>query len=142
MNFWLAKSEPYTYSFDDLLRDGKGRWDGVRNFAARNNLRAMRVGDQILFYHSNEGLAVVGIAVVSVEAYPDPTYVPAPGDRKADWSCVNIAPVRKLANPVTLATIKNTPELAEMAMLKLSRLSVSPVRAEEFELILRMSDGG
>lgn len=140
MNFWLAKSEPFVYSFDDLLRDGKGRWDGVRNFAARNNLRAMQLGDQILFYHSNEGLEIVGLAVVITESYPDPTYVPEPGERKAEWSCVDIAPVRKLANPVSLATIKKTPELAEMALLKLSRLSVSPVRQEEFELILKMSE--
>ncbi len=130
MNHWLIKSEPSTYSFDDLLRDGRTRWDGVRNFAARNNLRAMRLGDELLFYHSNEGLAVVGIAKVVAEAYDDPTYEAQPGERKAEWSCVDVAPVRKLARPVVLSAMKSDPVLSQMAFIKLGRLSVSPVTDE------------
>jgi predicted RNA-binding protein with PUA-like domain len=140
MNFWLAKSEPYVYSFQTLINDGKGRWDGVRNYTARNNLRAMKMDDIILFYHSNEGLAVVGLAKVTGEAYPDPTFEQIEGERKGDWSCVDVAPVRLLARPVTLAEIKKTPALAEMQLLKLSRLSVSAVTKAEFELILAMSE--
>jgi predicted RNA-binding protein with PUA-like domain len=140
MNFWLAKSEPYVYNFETLIEEKKGRWDGVRNYTARNNLRAMKRDDLILFYHSNEGLAVVGIAKVTAEAYPDPTFVQIEGERKGDWSCVDVAPVRHLVRPVTLAEIKKTPELAEMQLLKLSRLSVSAVTKAEFDLILAMSE--
>lgn len=140
MNYWLIKSEPFVYSFAQLQKDGKGRWDGVRNFAARNHLRAMKLGDELLFYHSNEGLAVVGIAKVVGEHYPDPTYLPEPGERKAEWSAVDVAPVRLLNRPVSLAEIKKTDELSEMALLKLGRLSVSPVSEKEFLKILEMSE--
>ena len=130
---YLVKSEPSTYSFDELCRDGKTRWDGVRNFEARNNLRAMQVGDLLLFYHSNEGKEIVGLARVSSAAYPDPT---APGE---DWSVVDVAPVAALKKPVTLAAIKAEPRLAEMALVRKSRISVVPVTASEFDLVLRLS---
>ena len=138
MNYWLVKSEPSVYGFSNLQKDGTGRWDGVRNFAARNHLRAMKLGDEVLFYHSNEGLAVVGIAKVVGEHYPDPTYLPEPGDRKAEWSAVDLAAVRLLNRPVSLAEIKRTPELSEIGLIKLSRLSVMPVSEKEFQKILEM----
>jgi predicted RNA-binding protein with PUA-like domain len=130
--FWLAKSEPFKYSFDALLKDKKTTWDGVRNFEARNNLRAMKKGEIVLFYHSNEGKEVVGIAKVAKEAYADPT---APGE---DWSVVELAPVKKLKQPVTLAAIKADKKLANMALLRRSRLSVVPVTESEFERILEL----
>jgi predicted RNA-binding protein with PUA-like domain len=130
--FWLAKSEPFKYSFDALLQDKKTTWDGVRNFEARNNLRAMKKGELVLFYHSNEGKEVVGIAKVAKEAYPDPT---SPGE---DWSVVELAPVKKLKAPVSLATIKADEKLANMALLRRSRLSVVPVSEAEFERILQL----
>lgn len=131
--FWLAKSEPSKYSFDRLLEDGRTVWDGVRNFEARNNLRAMAKGDWVLFYHSNEGKAVVGVAKVAAAAYPDPTA------KDGDWSVVDLAPHKALKDPVTLATIKADKALADMALLKRSRLSVVPVTAEEFEHILALA---
>lgn len=131
---YLVKSEPFKYSFAQLLRDGKTRWDGVRNFEARNNLRAMQPGDLLLFYHSNEGKEVVGVAQVASAAYPDPT---APPD-DADWSVVDVVPLCALQKPVTLATIKADPELAQMALLRRSRLSVVPVTATEFGYILKL----
>jgi predicted RNA-binding protein with PUA-like domain len=130
---FLVKSEPFKYSWEQLCRDGKTRWDGVRNFEARNNLRAMRVGDLLLFYHSNEGKQIVGIARVVTAAYPDPT---APGE---DWSAVDVAPVLALVEPLTLAAIKADPQLAEMALVRRSRISVVPVTAAEFALVLRHS---
>jgi predicted RNA-binding protein with PUA-like domain len=129
---FLVKSEPYKFSWADLVRDGRAVWDGVRNFEARNNLRAMRPGDLLLFYHSNEGKEVVGVAEVVKAAYPDPT---APGE---DWSVVDVAPRCALQKPVTLAAIKATPALAEMGLLRRSRLSVVPVTAAEFTRILKM----
>jgi len=129
---YLVKSEPSVYSFEQLCRDGQTRWDGVRNYEARNNLRAMRVGDRLLYYHSNEGKQIVGVARVVKAAYPDPT---APGE---DWSVVEIAPVVALNQPVTLATIKAEPRLAEMALVRKSRISVVPVTAAEFALVLRL----
>lgn len=129
---WLVKSEPYKYSFEQLQKDGKTCWDGVRNFEARNNLRAMKKGDLLLFYHSNEGKAVVGLARVHREAYPDPT---APGE---DWSAIDVAPLAAMKVPVTLATIKATPALAEMALLRRSRLSVVPVTDDEVKLVLSL----
>ena len=131
-NTWLVKSEPYKYAYEALVRDGKTTWDGVRNFEARNNLRAMKKGDLVLFYHSNEGKAVVGVAKVAKEAYADAT---APEE---DWSVVDLAPVVALKTPVTLATIKDTAALDEMALIRKSRLSVVPVTKGEFELILKM----
>jgi predicted RNA-binding protein with PUA-like domain len=124
---WLIKSEPSTYSFEQLVADGRTVWDGVRNFEARNNLRAMKEGDLCLFYHSNEGKAVVGIAKVVREAYPDP--------RDAEWSAVDVAPVRALASPVTLAAMREHPLLSKMAVVRKPRISVTPATPEEFEAI-------
>ena len=132
MNYWLAKSEPYAYSWEQLVKDKKGTWDGVRNYAARNNLRAMKKGDLIFFYHSNEGLAIVGIAKVIKEAYQDPTTTD-------NWSAVDVAPVKPLKKPVTLAEIKADKALQNMEIVKLSRLSVSKVSPKEFEHILKIS---
>lgn len=129
---FLIKSEPDTYSFADLLRERQTRWDGVRNFEARNNLRAMKAGDLLLFYHSGSGKEVVGVARVAREAYADPT---AKGE---DWSAVDVEPVKALAAPVTLATIKADPNLTDMALLKRSRLSVVPVSAAEFKRVLAL----
>ena len=132
MTYYLVKSEPSVYSWDQFVQDGITRWDGVRNYAARNNLRAMQTGDQLFYYHSNEGLEIVGIAEVVKEAYPDPT---AEGDV---WSAVDIRPVKPLKKPVSLAVIKQTESLQEMALIKLSRLSVSTVTEKEFRLICKM----
>ena len=131
-NHWLVKSEPYKYSFEALLRDKQTSWDGVRNFEARNNLRAMKSGDLLLFYHSNEGKAVVGIAKVAREAYPDATA------EEGDWSVVDVAPVKALASPVSLDVIRADKALANMQLLRRSRLSVVPVTPEEFRRILEL----
>jgi predicted RNA-binding protein with PUA-like domain len=128
---WLVKSEPYKYPFSRLQQDGRTTWDGVRNFEARNNLRAMSQGDLLLYYHSNEGKEIVGLARVSRAAYKDPT-------SDEDWSVVDIEPVCPLAAPVGLGAIKAEPRLAEMALLRKSRLSVVPVTAAEFSQILKM----
>ncbi len=130
---WLLKSEPDTYSFDDLMRDGETLWDGVRNAQAANNLRAMAVGDPALFYHSGAGPGVVGLAEVSAPACPDP------GDASGRFVAIRIRPVRRLARPVSLADIKAQPGLAGMALVRQGRLSVSPVSAEEWALILQMA---
>jgi predicted RNA-binding protein with PUA-like domain len=132
---WLVKSEPHTYSFDHLVRDGRTVWDGVRNNTAALHLKAMRQDDEVLFYHSNVGMAVVGIAKVAREAFPDPS---DPANR---FVAVELSAVRALTLPVTLAEIKATPALAEMAMLRQGRLSVSPVSAAEWETILRLAGG-
>jgi predicted RNA-binding protein with PUA-like domain len=126
------KSEPFKYSFAQLVRDGQTAWDGVRNYEARNNLRAMKVADLVLFYHSNEGKAVAGVARVKRAAYPDPT---AEGE---DWSAVDVEPVVPLKNQVSLDDIRGEPKLAEMALLRKPRLSVVSVTKEEFEQVLRM----
>jgi predicted RNA-binding protein with PUA-like domain len=131
MAHWLIKSEPYKYPFEQLEKDGRTLWDGVRNFEARNNLRAMESGDWLLYYHSNEGKAVVGIAKLVGEHRPDPT-------SDEDWSAVEIAPVQRVTEAVTLAAIKANPKLAAMALLKRSRLSVVPVTPAEFREVLRM----
>ncbi len=130
MNFWLVKSEPFKYSWDDFVKEKRGVWDGVRNFQARNNLKAMAVGDLVLFYHSNEGKDIVGIAKVVREAYPDPT---TDDDR---WVVVDLEPVEKLPKSVTLETIKTDERLQNIALIRQSRLSVSPVRPEEFDIII------
>jgi predicted RNA-binding protein with PUA-like domain len=130
--YWLVKSEPAKYSFDDLVRDGRTIWDGVRNNTAALHLKAMRAGDQVFYYHSQEGLAVVGIAEVVREAFIDPT------DPAGRFVAVELAPVRPLPRPVTLAQMKAEPALADMAMLRLFRLSVSPVKAKEWAEILAM----
>lgn len=134
MQYWLMKSEPYKYSWDDLVKDGSTYWDGVRNYAARNNMREMKVGDQCFYYHSNEGKEIVGVAEVIKEHYPDPTYE---GDR---WSVVDIKPLLKFKKPVTLADIKADPKLKAMEMLRLNRLSVSRVTKKEFEYIKKLGN--
>jgi predicted RNA-binding protein with PUA-like domain len=130
MNYWLVKSEPFVFSYDDLVRDGVTRWDGVRNYQARNNLRAMKEGDLCLFYHSNEGLAVVGIAKVSKEHYPDPTA------EKGDWSVVELQPYKAVEQTVTLSEMKQHPMLQQLGLVRNPRLSVMPVSADEFFIIL------
>jgi predicted RNA-binding protein with PUA-like domain len=132
MNHWLVKSEPSSYSFDDLLRDGSTFWSGVRNFQARNNLRLMKVGDQALFYHSNEGKEVVGIAAIVKSAYPDPTA------KDGDWSVVDVKAGRKFTSPVTLETIKAQPKLKSLPLIKQSRLSVMPVTQQDFAFICKL----
>lgn len=134
MNYWLIKSEPFKYSWEQFVKDKKTFWDGVRNYAARNNLRAMKKGDLVLFYHSNEGLCIVGIAKVVKESYQDPTT-----DETA-WVAVDFAPVKELKKPVTLKDIKETPVLKTMELLRLSRLSVSAVKKTEFDTILKMAE--
>ncbi|WP_299307507.1 EVE domain-containing protein [uncultured Croceicoccus sp.] len=131
--YWLMKSEPDVYSWDDLVEQGEGTWDGVRNHKAKNNLIAMKKGDQAFFYHSNIGLEIVGIVEISEDGITDPT------DETGKWAAVKVKPVRKLENPVTLKQVKATPELEEMELVKLSRLSVGEVREEEWELILKMA---
>ena len=131
-NFWLVKQEPSDYSWSDFVKDGGTSWTGVRNFAARNNLRRMSKGDQVFFYHSGEEKAVVGIAKVTRTAYKDPTA------KEEDWSTVDLAPVKPLPNPVTLAQVKAEPRLKNIALVRQSRLSVMPLGARDFELILRM----
>jgi predicted RNA-binding protein with PUA-like domain len=129
---WLIKSEPSVYPWSQLERDGRTEWTGVRNFEARNNLRAMKPGDLCLYYHSNEGKAVVGVARVLTPAGPDST---APGE---DWASVEVGPVVALAQPVTLATLKATPEMKDFPLLTRGRLSVAPVTAEHFQRLLKM----
>lgn len=134
MNFWLVKQEPEKYSFDDLRREGATEWSGVRNFQARNNLRAMRTGDKVLFYHSMTEKAVVGAARVSKEAFPDST------DETGKWLAVEIEPEKKFASPVSLDAIKNHEKLKGIALVRQSRLSVLPLTAAEYETITALSD--
>ena len=132
MNYWLMKSEPSSYSWDQLVKDKKTSWNGVRNFQASNNLKAMKIGDRVFFYHSNEGLAVVGIAEVGKTYYPDPT------DKTERFGMVDVKPVAPFKTPVTMADIKKEPKLKDMALLRQSRLSVGPVTADEWKLICKM----
>lgn len=132
MNYWLVKSEPDVYHYDTLVKDKKVVWDGVRNFAARLHLKAMKKGDLVLFYHSTGEKAVVGIAKIIKEWYPEPG--------EPDWAVVELAPERKLKKPVTLAQVKAEKRLAEMKLVKLARLSVQPVTSAEFDLVLAMSE--
>ena len=132
MNYWLVKSEPSTYSFDRLVKEGTACWDGVRNFAARLHLRGMRKGDAVLFYESGDIKSVVGQATVTREHYPDPT---APGE---DWSAVDLKAGKSLATPVSLAQIKATKSLKDIPLLKISRLSVMPMPKAAFETIVKM----
>lgn len=134
MNYWLAKSEPFKYSWDDFLKDGSTYWDGVRNYQARNNLKTMKVKDKVFFYHSNEGLQVVGVAEVIKEHYQDPTT----DDQR--WVVVDLKPVDTLKNPVTLAQIKQESSLKEISLVKQGRLSVMPLSKKEFDKILAMSE--
>ena len=132
-SYWLMKSEPDVYSWDDLVAEGEGTWDGVRNYLARNNLRAMQPGDLTFFYHSNIGVEIVGIAEITQSNIPDPT------DATGRWSAVRLKPVRKLPRSVTLKAIKADPALAEMELLTKFRLSVSAVKPTEWEHILRLA---
>ena len=131
MKYWLVKSEPFKYSWDQLVKDGLTFWDGVRNYAARNNLREMRIGDRVLYYHSNEGLEIVGIAEVVKEAYQDPT------SDEDTWVVVDIKPVMAIPKPVTLADIKQDQSLNGIQLVRLSRLSVSAVTPDEYAIILK-----
>ena len=133
MNYWLMKSEPDVFSYDDLVAKGKAEWDGVRNHAAQGHMRAMRRGDLSIFYHSNIGVEAVGIMEIVEEAAPDST------DDSGKWIAVHVAPREKLAKSVTLKTMKADPALATMVMLRQSRLSVSPLSAAEFEHIVALS---
>jgi predicted RNA-binding protein with PUA-like domain len=127
-----VKSEPFKYSWEQFVKDGKTFWDGVRNYGARNNLRAMKKGDHVLFYHSNEGLAIVGIAEVEKEAYQDPTTI------DSNWVAVDLKPVKAMPRPVTLAQVKEEAMLQNMDLVRLSRLSVGTVKEKEYKKILIM----
>lgn len=131
-SYFLAKSEPETYAFAQLVKDAKTVWDGVRNFEARNNLRRMKKGDVVLFYHSGDDKAVVGVAKVLREAYPDPT------SKEGDWSAVDLGPVKALAQPVSLGQMKSDPTFEGLSLLKKSRLSVLPVSPAHFARILKL----
>lgn len=132
--YWLMKSEPDVYGWDELVRDGTGMWDGVRNHSAKLNMKAMRKGDEALFYHSNIGKACVGVMTITETASPDPTAAEG-----SPWVVVRVAPLRALPQPVTLAAIKAEPQLAEMDLVRLGRLSVGRVRPAEWKLILKMA---
>ena len=134
MAYWLVKSEPSKYSWEQLVKDKQTSWDGVRNFTARNNLKAMKKGEEVFFYHSNEGLEIVGIAKVAEEAYQDPT------TDDTNWVVVDLKPVKELKKPVSLVTIKAEKRLADMALVRLGRLSVSPVTDAEWNVILELAD--
>ena len=132
MNYWLVKSEPFKYSWDKFNKDGRTFWDGVRNYQARNNLREMQLGDLVLFYHSNEGKAVVGIARVVKESYQDPT------TDDTNWLVVDLEPVESLKNPVTLEVIKADSRLQNIGLVKQGRLSVMGMKVEEFDWIVEL----
>jgi predicted RNA-binding protein with PUA-like domain len=133
MNHWLVKTEPETYSWTDFLKEGRTVWTGVRNFQARNNLRTMKKGDLALFYHSGDEKQIVGVAKVAKEAWPDPTA------KEGDWSCVELVPFEPLRQPVTLATVKSDPLLKDIALVRNSRLSVSPLTAPQFGRLLHLA---
>lgn len=134
MNYWMVKSEPFKYSWEQFEKEKRTFWDGVRNYAARNNLRAMKKGDLVFWYHSNEGKEIVGIAKVAKEAYQDP------GTTDPNWVAVDLVPFKKLKKPVTLEQIKADKRLKDMDLVRLSRLSVGTVKPEEFDMILEMSE--
>jgi predicted RNA-binding protein with PUA-like domain len=134
MNYWLVKSEPDTYSWDFFVSKGRDIWDGVRNYQARNNLKAMSENDLVFFYHSNKGMEIVGLAKVVKESYQDPT------TEDQRWVVVELAPVKKLAEPVSLSKIKTDPNLSEISLLKQSRLSVMPIKPEEFDRIMYLAN--
>ncbi len=131
MNYWLVKTEPEEYSFDDLLKDEKAIWDGIRNYQARNNLKRMKKGDEVLVYHTGESKEIVGIAKVSREHYSDPS------DKTGIWGVVELVPIKKLRKPFTLEQIKRESILANMPLLKQSRLSVMPISQKEFDFVLK-----
>jgi predicted RNA-binding protein with PUA-like domain len=130
MNYWLVKSEPSVYSWEQLTKDKRTVWDGVRNYAARLHLRGMKNGDQVFFYHSNEGTCIVGIAKVVKEAYPDP--------KDKEWSAVDLAPFKPLKKPVSLEQVKAEKKLQKMALVRIGRLSVQPVSEQEYEHICKL----
>jgi predicted RNA-binding protein with PUA-like domain len=132
-NYWLVKQEPSDYSWSDFVKDGSTSWTGVRNFSARNNLRRMSKGDHVLFYHSGEDKAVVGIAKVTRTAYRDATA------KEGDWSAIDLAPVKPLPRPVALADIKSRPQFKNIALVRQSRLSVMPLSAKDFQTIIKMA---
>ena len=132
MNYWLVKSEPFKYSWEQFVKDGITMWDGVRNYAARNNLRDMKKGDHVFFYHSNEGLAIVGIAEVAKTAYQDPT------TDDTNWVVVDLKPFKTLPKPVSLDTLKSDPAFADMDLVRLSRLSVGKVTPTDYKKILKL----
>jgi predicted RNA-binding protein with PUA-like domain len=131
-HFWLVKQEPSSYSWSDFVGEGQTAWTGVRNYTARNNLRKMQKGDEVLFYHSGEDKAVVGIAMVTRPAYLDPTA------KEGDWSAVDLAPIKSLRRPVTLRQIKSDPRLKQTPLIRQSRLSVMPLTAAEFRTIVKI----
>ena len=133
MNYWLVKSEPNSYSWDDLVKEGKTCWSGVRNYAARLHLRNMKKGDEVFFYHSNEGTNIVGIAKAMKEHYPDPTT----DDER--WEAVDLKPYKKLKKTVDLETIKKDKRLSNMALVRIGRLSVQPVTDKEYEIIMQLA---
>jgi predicted RNA-binding protein with PUA-like domain len=132
MNYWLLKTEPATYSWDDLAKEKTGVWDGVRNFQARKHMKEMKKGDLAFFYHTGDEKSIVGIAMVAKESYPDP--------KDKEWAAVDVTPKQKLKNPVSLAQIKADKRLSNMVLVRAARLSVQPVTKEEFEIILDLSD--
>ena len=134
MNYWLVKSEPFKYSWDDFVKEGKSVWDGVRNYQARNNMKEMKKGDWVFFYHSNEGMEVVGLAEVVKEFYQDPT------TEDPRWVVVEIVPIKKLHQTVTLKMMKSDDRLSNLALIKQSRLSVTPVGKHEFDIILSLAE--
>ena len=131
MNYWLVKTEPETYSWDTLVKEKKGVWDGVRNFQARSNMKGMKKGDLVFVYHTGEEKSIVGIARVAAEAYPEP--------KDKDWVAVDLTPDKKLKKPVSLAQVKADKNLANMVLVRASRLSVQPVKPEEFDYIVKLS---
>jgi predicted RNA-binding protein with PUA-like domain len=133
MAYWLIKSEPFKYSWDQFVKDKQTFWDGVRNYGARNNLRAMKKGEEVLFYHSNEGVEIVGIAKVAKESYQDPT------TEEPAWLVVDFKPFKKLKKPVTLVQVKADPRLADMDLVRLGRLSVQSVKPEEWDIIMELA---
>lgn len=132
MNHWLVKTEPETYSWDDFVKDKKTTWDGVRNFQARSHLKAMQKGDLVFFYHTGDEKSIVGIAKVVKEHYPDP--------KDKDWVVIDLAPEKKLKNPVSLSQIKAEKRLSNMVLVRASRLSVQPVKPEEFDIVMALSE--
>jgi len=132
--YWLVKSEPFKYSWEQFEKDGQTFWDGVRNYGARNNLRAMKKGDLVLWYHSNEGMEIVGIAKIIKESYQDPT------TEEEAWVVVDLKPYKKLKKPVTLSQVKNDMRLANMDLVRLGRLSVQTVKEEEWKIIMELSN--
>jgi len=132
--YWMVKQEPETYSWDDLVKDGSTDWSGVRNYQARNNLRGMRVGDRVLFYHSGKGKEVVGLAEVTRSAYPDPTA------NDEQWVAIDLKPVKQLASPVQLAAIRYDKRLSQLPLIRQSQLSVMPLTKDEFDVIVAMGN--